>query len=263
LNSSARKKLIKIISDNTSGSSEVLLNLIEWSKGNIQSPHSLLEMINIVNKKLKSFSSIQLFIKEFKKVINKNNPGDILNFLNKSIKNIEGRYLILFKNTFPFLKNVKKIITLSNSRTIIEILKKLSGKRKIVVTIAESRPKLEGRLLAKELLKNKIGVEIIPDAFLPNAVERNDAAIIGADIILKNGDVVNKIGSRNLAILCKHFEKPFYVLATSDKFSTKKKYSPEKRNENEIWDFCHRLLKKTNYYFEVVEKRLITKLISS
>jgi translation initiation factor 2B subunit (eIF-2B alpha/beta/delta family) len=116
--------------------------------------------------------------------------------------------------------------------------------------------------MAKELLKNKIKVEIIPEALLPNAVEKADVAISGADIILSNGNIVNKTGSRSLAILCKYFKKPFYVLATSDKFSKKKKYVPEKRDSGEIWKYGHKYLTKTNFYFEVVEKKLITKVIT-
>jgi translation initiation factor eIF-2B subunit delta len=236
--------------------------LIEWSKENIQSPLSILEMVDITSKKLKSFSSIQAFVKELKTKVNRNNHAEVLDFLNKSIDNVEKRYSILFNNSLSYLKDTRKIVTLSNSKTVIEILKRLSEQKRIIVTIAESRPKLEGRMMAKELLKNKIKVEIIPDAFLSNAVERCDTSIIGADIVLSNGNVVNKIGSRNLAILSKHFRKPFYVIATSDKFSTSKKYFPEMRDGKEIWNYKHNLLKKTNYYFEVVERKFITKVIS-
>ncbi|HSP87404.1 MAG TPA: hypothetical protein VLN45_04680, partial [Ignavibacteriaceae bacterium] len=93
-------------------------------------------------------------------------------------------------------------------------------------------------------------------------VEKSDSVIIGADIVLSNGDVVNKIGSRSLAIACKYFNKPFYVITSSDKFSKKKNYLPEKNPAKEIWEFNHKLLSKQNYYFEVVEKKLITKVIS-
>ena len=262
MNSSAKNKLDKILSDNKSGSTKVLLKLIKWSKDYAGDKKTLLGMIDITNSRLKAFSTVQSFTKEFRKIIDKNNKTQILDFINKQYEEIDNRYSNLFKNSLPYLKNCKRIVTLSNSKTVIEILKRLNEKKKIFVTVAESRPQLEGRIMAKELLKNKIKVEIIPEALLPNAVEKTDVAISGADIILSNGNIVNKTGSRSLAILCKYFKKPFYVLATSDKFSKKKKYVPEKRDSGEIWKYSHKYLTKTNFYFEVVEKKLITKVIT-
>lgn len=262
MNSSAKNKLDKILTDNKSGSTEILLKLIKWTKGYSGDKKALLEMTNTTDSRLKTFSTIQSFTKEFRKIINKYDKTQILDFLDKQTEQIDNKYSNLFKNFLPYLKNCKKIVTLSNSKTVIEILRRLNKKKKIIVIVAESRPQLEGRIMGKELLKRKINVEIIPDALLANVVEKADAAIIGADIILSNGDVVNKIGSRELAIVCKYFEKPFYVLATSDKFSNMKKYIPEKRDKNEIWNYNHNLLKKINYYFEVIEKELITKMIN-
>ncbi len=258
----SRNKLQKILSDNKSGSSKILLKLISWSKSNSGDKKTLLGMINIAKNGLRSFSAIQAFIKEFKKIIKTGNTSKIIDFLNKQTEKIKDRYSNLFKNSLPYLKNSKRIVTLSNSKTLIEILGRLNEVTKITVIIGESRPQLEGRIMAKELLKHKIKTEIIPDALLPNAVEKANVAIIGADIVLANGDIVNKIGSRSLAIACKYFKKPFYVLATSDKFSTKTKYIPENKSGNEIWSYNHKLLTKTNYYFEVVERRLITKIIT-
>lgn len=262
MNPSARNKLDKILSDNKSGSTEILLKLIKWSKDYSVDKKALVKMIDSANKELKSFSIVESFTKDFKKIIEGNDKSKILDFLKEQAEGIENRYSNLFKNSLTYLKNCKKIVTLSNSKTVIEILKRLNKKGKIFVTTGESRLQLEGRIMAKELLNNKIKVEIAPDAFLSNRIEIADAAIIGADIVLSNGDVVNKIGSRSLAITCKYFQKPFYVLATLDKFSKMKKYIPEKKNGNEVWDYNHKQLKRTNYYFEVVEKELITKVIS-
>ncbi|MBT4582751.1 MAG: S-methyl-5-thioribose-1-phosphate isomerase, partial [Gammaproteobacteria bacterium] len=35
--------------------------------------------------------------------------------------------------------------------------------------------------------------------------------LVGTDRVVANGDVANKIGTLNLAILCRHFGLPFYV----------------------------------------------------
>ena len=38
-----------------------------------------------------------------------------------------------------------------------------------------------------------------------------DAVLVGADRVAANGDVANKIGTLNLAVLCRYFSLPFYV----------------------------------------------------
>ncbi len=262
MNSRIRNQLNKILSDKTSGSTEILIKLIKWSMNYIDDKEILREMIIDARKELKNFFGVQTFLKELNKIIKGNDKTKISSFLNKESKQIDNRYSNLFKSSLPYLKNYKRIVTLSNSKTVTEILIKLNEQKNIFVTIGESRPQLEGRLMAKELLKHKIKVEIVPDAYLPNSVEQADAVLIGADVILSDKDAVNKIGSRELAIACKYFKKPFYVLATVEKFSRKKKFNPKKRNGKEIWNYEHDHLIKTNYYFEVIEKNLITKLIS-
>ena len=38
-------------------------------------------------------------------------------------------------------------------------------------------------------------------------------AFVGADRISKNGDTANKIGTFNMALICKRFQIPFFVVA--------------------------------------------------
>jgi translation initiation factor eIF-2B subunit alpha len=258
----SRKNLEKILIDNLSGSSEILTKLIDWTKDHVHDTTSIQQMITVAGRELKSFTIVTSFLKELEQILKKDDPKLIDKYLNEVTENSKKKYSRLFKNSLPYLKYCKRIVTLSNSKTVIEILKRLNKKKKIFVTVAESRPQLEGRIMVKELLKHKINVEIIPEALLSDAVEKADVAVAGADEIFPNGNVVNKIGSRSLAILCKYFRKSFYVLATTDKFSKKKQYIPEKRDSSEIWKYSHKHLTKANFYFEVVEKKLITKVIT-
>ncbi|MFA6977777.1 MAG: S-methyl-5-thioribose-1-phosphate isomerase [Ignavibacteriaceae bacterium] len=82
----------------------------------------------------------------------------------------------------------------------------------------ETRPLLQGsRLTAYELSKNEIPFEIITDSTAASLFlkKRIDIAITGADRITANGDIANKIGTYNLAVLCKYHEVPFYIAAPS------------------------------------------------
>ncbi len=84
------------------------------------------------------------------------------------------------------------------------------------VYVCETRPLLQGaRLTAYELSKNGVPVTLISDNMVSYLLSRRrvDVAIVGADRIVRSGDVANKIGTYNLAVVCKHFGIPFYVAA--------------------------------------------------
>ena len=86
----------------------------------------------------------------------------------------------------------------------------------ITVLADETRPYLQGaRLTAWELHRDGIPVEVIADS-ASGALMRNgqiDLAVVGSDRVASNGDVANKIGTYNVAVLCRAHELPFYVAA--------------------------------------------------
>lgn len=82
------------------------------------------------------------------------------------------------------------------------------------VYVDETRPLLQGsRLTAFELGRQGVDCTLISDNMAAHvmALGRVDLVIVGADRVAANGDVANKIGTLNLAILCRHFDIPFYV----------------------------------------------------
>ena len=84
------------------------------------------------------------------------------------------------------------------------------------VFATETRPFLQGaRLTAWELVKANIDSTVIPDSAAGHLMRRGDVqvAIVGADRIAANGDVANKIGTYNLAVLAKENGLPFYIAA--------------------------------------------------
>ena len=89
------------------------------------------------------------------------------------------------------------------------------------VYVDETRPLYQGaRLTAWELDQAGIDVTLICDnmAATVMATKGVDLVIVGTDRVTANGDVVNKIGTLNLAILCQHFGVPFYVACPSSTF---------------------------------------------
>lgn len=84
------------------------------------------------------------------------------------------------------------------------------------VWVDETRPFLQGaRLTAWELMKEDIPCQLICDNMAGHFMQRGqvDAVVVGADRITSTGAVANKIGTYNLAVLCRFHEIPLYVAA--------------------------------------------------
>ena len=84
------------------------------------------------------------------------------------------------------------------------------------VFVDETRPLLQGaRLTAYELQRSGVDCTLIADNMAAHMMSEGgvDMVLVGADRIAGNGDVANKIGTLNLAILCQYFRIPFYVAA--------------------------------------------------
>ncbi len=90
-----------------------------------------------------------------------------------------------------------------------------SGKR-VFVYADETRPRGQGaRLTAWELKNENVPHVIIADNAGAHLMSQGkiDLMIVGSDRIAANGDVANKIGTLEKAIVAKHYGVPFYVAA--------------------------------------------------
>jgi methylthioribose-1-phosphate isomerase len=80
----------------------------------------------------------------------------------------------------------------------------------------ETRPLLQGsRITAYEVQRNGVPTTVICDNMAATVMRQGKVkgVIVGTDRVAANGDVANKIGTLNVAILAKHFGIPFYVAA--------------------------------------------------
>ncbi len=115
-----------------------------------------------------------------------------------------------------------------------------SGK-KIHVYADETRPLLQGaRLTTWECGQLGIPVTLICDGAAAEVIRQGkiNSAIVGADRIVANGDVANKIGTYSLALCCSAHGIPFYVAAPYTTFDfnleSGKDITIEQRNEKEV-----------------------------
>lgn len=84
------------------------------------------------------------------------------------------------------------------------------------VLLDETRPRLQGaRLSAWELDGLGVPYDILPDTAAGFYMQRGEikVALVGADRIAANGDVANKIGTYQIAVLAKENGIPFYCVA--------------------------------------------------
>ena len=84
------------------------------------------------------------------------------------------------------------------------------------VLLDETRPRLQGsRLSAWELERLGVSYDIIADTAAGYFMQHGeiDLVLVGADRIAANGDVANKIGTYQVAVLARENDIPFYCVA--------------------------------------------------
>ncbi|MBN1897126.1 MAG: S-methyl-5-thioribose-1-phosphate isomerase [Candidatus Aenigmarchaeota archaeon] len=113
--------------------------------------------------------------------------------------------------------------------------------KKIHVFVDETRPRCQGaRLTAWEMVQECIPHNLIADNAAGHFMQRGevDIVIVGADRIAANGDVANKIGTYEKAVVAKENSIPFYVAAPSSTFDFSckngKSIPIEERSEDEV-----------------------------
>jgi len=109
--------------------------------------------------------------------------------------------------------------------TALGVIRSAKNKR-ISVIACETRPYLQGaRLTVWECLQERIPCTLVTDNMAGHLMARGevDVVVVGADRIVANGDVANKIGTYGLAVLARRHGIPFYVAAPLSTFDLKMK----------------------------------------
>lgn len=127
-----------------------------------------------------------------------------------------------------------RVATLSRSGTVISAL---TGGNPTAVLVAESRPGREGIGVAEHLCE-QVETTLTNDAAFPGQLLEWDAdvVLVGADSILADGRVVNKVGTRPAATVASGGGAQVVVAAASDKVSHGTAVDPERREPDELYD---------------------------
>ena len=102
--------------------------------------------------------------------------------------------------------------------------------KNVFVLLDETRPRLQGgRLSAYELKEQGIPFKVIADGASGHFMRTLgiDLCVVGTDRVAANGDVANKIGTYNLAVVAHENGVPFYVASPTSTIDMATKHGDE------------------------------------
>jgi translation initiation factor eIF-2B subunit delta len=156
------------------------------------------------------------------------------------------------------------IMTHSRSSTVLAALKhaRALGTRFSVIA-TESRPMLEGRALAASLASEGVSVTLIADAAAAMALDRVDSVLTGADKVTPEA-LVNKIGTRMIALAARERAVPVYAICDTTKFTAYSDLglSAGVRSADELWTGAPQGVGVFNTYFEPTPLAYFTGIVT-
>lgn len=150
------------------------------------------------------------------------------------------------------------VLTHSASETVTKALRaalRAGALRKVVV--AEGRPGFEGRAVARALAAEGAEVLLVVDAALGLHAREADVALVGADAVLSDGSLVNKVGTRLLGLACARAGTPLYAAADRFKISAATSLPLEEKQSAEVWPDAPVGVSVRNIYFDRTEADLV------
>jgi len=117
-----------------------------------------------------------------------------------------------------------------NGSALAPIIQAWEEGKRFHVYVDETRPRFQGRMTAWELNQYGIDLTVICDSASGFFISQGkiNLIIVGADRVTRNGDIANKIGTYNLAVLANHHDIPFYTAFPNSTFD------PQTQTGNDI-----------------------------
>ncbi|MBS3051378.1 MAG: hypothetical protein J4400_04470 [Candidatus Aenigmarchaeota archaeon] len=178
--------------------------------------------------------------------------------INKVIKELEASKTAAAGNASRIFKRSVVLTHCHSSFVVAALVKNKSKIKEVIVT--ETRPRDQGLITAKELLKNKVKVSYIIDSAISDFIGNADMVVVGADA-LRNEGLINKVGTHPLAVVAKENRKPFYVITSSFTVDKRPKIVMEQRPASEL----HANLKGARIFnpaFDLTPWKYITAVIT-
>ncbi|UCH57256.1 MAG: S-methyl-5-thioribose-1-phosphate isomerase [Candidatus Bathyarchaeota archaeon] len=160
-----------------------------------------------------------------------------------------------------------RVLTHCHSSAVSGILKVAKEKGvDFEVVLTETRPVYQGRITAREMLESGVRTTMIVDSAVRSFMTKVDLALVGADAITSEGNIINKIGTSLLALAAHEARTPFYVASELLKFDPQTIHGDyeaiEERSPEELWPQAPQELEIRNPAFDVTRRDYIHGIIS-
>lgn len=162
------------------------------------------------------------------------------------------------------LSGHRVILVHSYSSTVVRALARAMPKLERVL-VTESRPGMEGRRTAQVLARAGFEIELIVDAAAAHWIESVDAIVVGCDSILLDGTLINKIGTRMLALIAAERGVPLYVVGDSLKFQpagASEDVPLEEKDPDEVYMGPPAGVHPRNVYFDRTPSRWVSRYLT-
>jgi ribose 1,5-bisphosphate isomerase len=173
----------------------------------------------------------------------------------------------IMKYGFGLIADVDRIMTHSYSSTVMAVLKEAFARHKdIEVIVTRSGPGGTGQRIVQEL-----GVcgplTFIDDTAAGLYISTANKVMVGADRVCADGNIINGIGTYQLALAAEKASIPFYVLCETLKFDPRLKSGQVDLEEKEPSEIVEpgRLppeVRVRNPYFDITPLGLVTRVVT-
>lgn len=264
--------------DKTSGASELIetaLEILKTQLDSIKNPQMDIkdivlelshELLNVRPSMAPIINTIGYFLHD----LDSYNKKELLERFETFHQNREKRGNALLSSFNSFLDNYREkpltIMLISYSTTILKCIKQ-SKRNDFTFYILEARPLLEGRRTAEKLSLD-FETHLITDSSMGKFIKSVDILLIGIDSILRDGSIVNKIGSHPLACIAADNDKKVFAVGDSYKYNLKSHFGKDIIVEDKpIYEVYSKRIKKEkfhvhNYYFDITPSKYLNGIIS-
>ncbi len=123
-------------------------------------------------------------------------------------------------NIADIIQDGETILTFSRSFSIEKgLLLAHKQNKRFRVVVCDSRPSLEGKLLAQVLVKEGIEVTYCLVNAISYVMSEVSTVFLGASSMMSNGAVISRVGSAVVASVAKWYNKPVLICCETYKFS--------------------------------------------
>jgi translation initiation factor eIF-2B subunit delta len=166
--------------------------------------------------------------------------------------------------TLSLITDGATVLTHSRSSTVLAALLLARGRgQDFRVISTESRPLYEGRTLAQELSSEGVATTLVTDAAVTRFLGQADLVLVGADSLSRDG-LVNKTGTRGVALAARASGVPFYALCGTEKFlpAGYPFFEIENKDPEEVWPGFPPGVTVLNPYFDVTPLENVTAVVT-